>query len=210
MDGAKRAATPCHDVCMPMTKPTELVAKIETSGYYPALVSDVLDIALADEAVVAHLVHGETTFDTDTIRRHLSVVVLTESRLIFVHADDHGGDEEHGAEAHGIATSESVPLNAVRSVMVTHVVPRPEKYRKGTLGRELTLTIGWGAVARIDLEPATCGDPACEADHGMTGSMTADDLSLRISADAEGESALADALAFARALSSMTAAASRR
>ena len=59
--------------------------------------------------------HGETTFDLDTIRRHLSVVVLTTSRLIFVHADDHGGDEEHGDEAHGIATSESVPLSAVRS-----------------------------------------------------------------------------------------------
>ena len=80
----------------------------------------------------------------------------------------------------------------------------------GTLGRELTLTIGWGAVSRIDLEPATCGDPQCEADHGMTGSVTADDLSLRISADAEGETALRDAMAFAKALSAMTAAAAQR
>ena len=153
----------------PCKQQNELVRKIEKSGYYPALVSDVLGIALADEPVVAHLVQSETTFDVDTIRRHLSVVVLTGSRLIFVHADDHGGDEEHGDEAHGIASSESVPLSAVRSVMVTHVVPRPEKYRPGTLGRELTLTIGWGAVSRVDLEPATCGDPQCEADHGMIG-----------------------------------------
>ena len=192
---------------MPLKQPTDLVRKIEKSGYYPALVADVLDIALADEEVLAHLVHGETTFDLDTIRRHLSVVVLTPGRLIFVHADDHGGDEEHGDEAHGIATSESVPLSAVRSVMVAHVVANPEKYRPGTLGRELTLTIGWGAVSRIDLEPATCGDPQCEADHGMTGSVTADDLSLRISADAEGETALRDAVAFAKSLSAMTAAA---
>ena len=103
-----------------------------------------------------------------------------------------------------------MPLSAVRSVMVAHVVPKPEKYRPGTLGRELTLTIGWGAVSRIDLEPATCGDPQCEADHGMTGSVTADDLSLRISADAEGEMALQDAVAFAKSLSAMTAAAHRR
>ena len=74
------------------------------------------------------------------------------------------------------------------------------------MGRELTLTIGWGAVNRVDLEPAGCGDPQCEADHGLTGTMTADDLSLRISADAEGESALRDAIAFAKALSARTAA----
>ena len=36
--------------------------------------------------------------------------------------------------------------------------------------------------------------------------MTADDLSLRISADAEGESALRDAISFAKALSARTAA----
>jgi hypothetical protein len=197
-------------VRMPLKQQNELVRKIEKSGYYPALVSDVLGIALAEEPVVAHLVQSETTFDVDTVRRHLSVVVLTGSRLIFVHADDHGGDEEHGDEAHGIASSESVPLSAVRSVMVTHVVPRPEKYRPGSLGRELTLTIGWGAVSRVDLEPATCGDPQCEADHGMTGSLTADDLSLRVSAEAEGDTALADAVAFARVLSSRTAAATGR
>lgn len=191
---------------MPVGQPTDLVRKIESSGYYPELVADVLEIALAGEEVTAHLVHGETTFDVDTIRRHLSVVVLTPGRLIFVHADDHGGDAEHGDEAHGIATSEAVPISAVRSVMVTHVVPSPEKYRKGRLGRELTLTIGWGAVNRVDLEPAGCGDPQCEADHGMTGTMTTDDLSLRISADAEGESALRDAIAFAKALSARTAA----
>ncbi len=187
--------------------PLDLSRKILKAGYYPAFVTDVLDIALADEQVETHLVHLETTFDVETIRRHLSVVALTPTRLIFVHADDHGGDEEHGEESHGIATSESVPLSAVKTVMVTHVVPNPEKYKAGSLGREVTVTIGWGAVARLDLEPATCGDPQCEADHGYTGSMTGDDLSLRISADAEGENELADALAFARVLSAATASA---
>ena len=67
---------------MPLKQPTDLVRKIEKSGYYPALVADVLDIALADEPVLAHLVHGETTFDLDTIRRHLSVVVLTAGRRL--------------------------------------------------------------------------------------------------------------------------------
>lgn len=182
----------------------ELARRIEKAGYYPELVADTLDIAVAGEAVTAHLVHAETTFDTDTIRRHLSVLVLTGSRLVFVHADDHG-DDEHGEQSHAIASSEAIPLSAVRSVMVTHVVAEPERYKTGELGREITLTVSWGAVSRIDLEPASCGDPDCEADHGYAGTITGDDLSLRVSADAEGVNAVSEALAFARALSAATA-----
>jgi Family of unknown function (DUF5998) len=81
------------------------------------------------------------------------------------------------------------------------VVAEPQHYRPGSLGREITLTLGWGAVNRVDLLPATCGDPDCEADHGYEGSISSDDISLRISADAEGEAALQQALAFARELS---------
>lgn len=191
---------------MPTQLPPDLSRKILKAGYYPALVADVLDIALAQEPIRTHLVHLETTFDVETIRRHLSVVALTPTRLIFVHADDHGGDDEHGEQSHGIATSESVPLASVKTVMMTHVVPNPESYQPGSLGRELTVTIGWGAVGRVELEPATCGDPNCDADHGYTGSITGDDLSLRISADAEGDNALADAVAFARTLSEATSA----
>jgi hypothetical protein len=85
--------------------------------------------------------------------------------------------------------------------MLTHVVSTPQEYRPGSLGREITLTLGWGAVSRIDLMPASCSDPDCEADHGYEGSVSSDDISLRISADAEGEAALQQALGFARELS---------
>ncbi|RIJ77920.1 phosphodiesterase [Nakamurella silvestris] len=192
------------------TLPTTLVQRIEEAGYYPAFVADVLDIAVAGEPVTHHLVHGETTFDEESIRRHLSVLVLTATRLIFVHADDHGGDDDHLAQSHGVATSEAVPLGTIRTVMLTHVVPSPAQYRPGALGREMTLTIGWGAVSRVDLESAACGDPNCDADHGYTGTMTGDDLALRVSADAEGDHALRDAIEFTRALSAATASHSSR
>lgn len=185
--------------------PMELIRRIEASGYYPQLVADTLDVAVAGEPIRGHLVHGETTFDTETVRRHLSVIVLTGTRLIFVHADDHAGDEEHGNQPHGFSTSESVAVSAVRSVAITHVVPDPQHYAPGTLGREITLAINWGGVSRVDLEPATCGDPACEADHGYTGALMGDDLALRISADAEGGEAVSDAVRFARLLSAVTA-----
>jgi hypothetical protein len=92
-------------------------------------------------------------------------------------------------------------------VVVNHVVEHPDSYQPGQLGRELTVTLGWGAVSRLDLEPATCGGPDCDADHGYTGTATADDISLRVSADADGESALREALVFTRMLSAATAAA---
>ncbi|SDO86292.1 hypothetical protein SAMN04489867_0782 [Pedococcus dokdonensis] len=180
--------------------PVDLTKAIERAGYYPALVADVVRAALGTEEVVSHLVHQETTFDHDVVRRHITVLALTGSRLVIAHADDHT-DERPGHEDVATATTESVPLSAVRGVMITHVVARPEEYEPGSLGREITLTLGWGAVSRIDLMPASCADPDCDADHGYEGSVASDDISLRISADAEGEAALQHALAFARELS---------
>ena len=66
------------------------------------------------------------------------------------------------------------------------------------------LTIGWGAVSRIELEPATCGDPACEADHGYTGSSSNDDFSMRVAAAADGAEVVSQVVVFAEALSSAT------
>lgn len=179
--------------------PADLTASIERAGYYPALVADVVESALGQDAVVAHLVHQETTFDQDAVRRHITVLAMTPTRLVIAHADDHNEHEPGLAVA--TATSETVPLSSVRGVMLTHVVGSPDSYVPGSLGRELTLTVGWGAVARLDIVPATCGDPECDADHGFEGTVASDDISLRISADADGEDALTTAMHFARALS---------
>jgi hypothetical protein len=180
--------------------PGDLTRAIERAGYYPALVADVVQAALAGEDVVTHLVHQETTFDHDVVRRHVTVLALTSSRLVIAHADDHT-DERPGHEDTATATTESVPISAVRGVMLTHVVANPQEYRPGSLGREVTLTLGWGAVSRVDLVPASCADPDCDADHGYEGSISSDDISLRISAEAEGEAAFQQALGFARELS---------
>ena len=189
--------------------PSSLTKDIERAGYYPALVADVVESAVAGGEVISHLVHQETTFDHDTVRRHITVLALTRTRLVVAHADDHAAEDDpaepedvaNQPTATATATSECVPLSAVRGVMLTHVVASPATYTPGSLGRELTLTLGWGAVSRVDMIPATCGDPNCEADHGYEGTVTTDDIGLRISADADGETALAQAMAFARTLS---------
>jgi hypothetical protein len=88
--------------------------------------------------------------------------------------------------------------------VLQHVVGTPERHRAGTPPRELSLTIAWGSLSRVDLEPASCADPACEADHGYTGTIAADDITVRVSSVAEGAEAVAGAVAFARALSAAT------
>ncbi|QTE28345.1 DUF5998 family protein [Pengzhenrongella sicca] len=183
---------------------TDLRQELHRAGYYPELVADVLDVAIADEVVTAHLVHPETTFDANEVRRHVTVLVLTPTRLVVAHVDDNPADSEHPATS-ASATTESVPLTELRSVALTHVITSPSTHEAGAVPAELTLAVGWGAVSRIDLEPATCPDPACEADHGLTGTMTPDDIVVRVSAQAEGPGAVRAATDFARRLSAASA-----
>ena len=127
--------------------PADLTDAIDRAGYYPALVADVVAAALVREPIENHLVHLETTFDRDVVRRHITVLVLTPTRLLIAHADDHA-DEPPAPQDVATATTESIPLSAVRGVMLTHVVENPSTYVPGSLGREISLTLGWGTVAR--------------------------------------------------------------
>ncbi|MEK9809991.1 MAG: DUF5998 family protein, partial [Candidatus Nanopelagicales bacterium] len=178
---------------------------IERSGYYPALVADALDTALAGEPLVAYVVHHEATFDRDELRRHVTVLVLSPTRLIVGHTDEHGPDDSC-PHPYASASTEAVRLEKVDSVVVTRVVANPARHKTGGPMREVVLTIGWGAVSRIDMEPAGCTDPQCEADHGYTGTASNDDLSLRVSETADGPDVVARTQAIAAALSEATAA----
>lgn len=178
---------------------------IQRSGYYPDLVADALNTALGGEALKSYLVHHEATFDHDELRRHVTVLALTPTRLIVGHTDEHGVDEANPVP-YATASTEAVRLERVDSVVVTRVVSDPATHAPGGPSAEVVLTIGWGAVSRIDLEPASCGDPQCEADHGYTGTTSNDDLSVRVSVVADGADVVAQALSFASSLSQATAA----
>lgn len=182
-----------------------LRAAIERSGYYPALVAEAVEAAVGGEPVSAYLVHQETTFDANEVRRHVTVLVLTDSRFIVSHTDEQAADTT-SPTPYATTSTESVKLARISSVVLSRVVGNPESYAAGTLPREVVLTVGWGAVSRLDMEPATCGDPNCDADHGYTGSATADDLSLRVSEAGDGPETVRQALEFAQALSEATAA----
>lgn len=179
----------------------DLRSDINRTGYYPDVVTDGVFSATGGEDVVSYFVHHETTFDHEEVRRHLTVLVLTPTRLVIAHTDEHPGDDML-PEPYTSTTSEAVMLSAIRTVIVTRMVANPIK--GPGKAAEAVLTIGWGGVGRLDLEPAGCSDPQCEADHGYTGTLAGDDYNLRVSAAAEGEDAVAGLLAFADDLSQRT------
>ena len=76
--------------------------------------ADGVDAAVAGEEVVSFYVHHEPTFEHDEVRRHLTVVVLTPSRLILAHTDEHAGDdllpEPYTSTSTEAITLSSVPL----------------------------------------------------------------------------------------------------
>jgi Family of unknown function (DUF5998) len=189
-----------------LDRSSDLRATIAASGYYPEVVTESVFAAVAGEDVESFLVHHEPTIDErDEVRRHVTVLVLTPTRLILGHTDEHAPDDLL-PEPYTTSTAEAVLLSAVKNVMVSRIVANPAHY-SGSSDRasEAVLTISWGAVGRIDLEPAGCGDPECEADHGYTGTLSGDDFSLRVSAAAEGPTAVSELLGFADALSARTA-----
>jgi hypothetical protein len=184
----------------------ELVAAIEHTGYYPAVVAAGVEAAVAGEEVVDYLVQHEPTIDRDEVRRHMTVAVLTPSRLILAHTDEHDPDDLL-PEPYTSTSTEAIALSSVRSVVVNRMVANPASVRGGRGlpdPAEAVLTVGWGGVSRIDLEPAGCSDPECDADHGYTGVLASDDFSLRVSAAADGRSAVDDLLRFAESLSART------
>jgi len=174
--------------------PADLRAAIVASGYFPEFVEATVVQALAGEEVVDAVVHHEATFNANELHRHVTVLVLTPTRFLVAHTDD--GDTPGVSQA--LTTVETVSLRHVRSVALTQVAAHPERFGRGRHPvTETWLVVNWGSVRRIEIEPATCGDPTCEADHGLTAQDMADDLTVRMSAAADGEAAVEGLIRFA-------------
>ncbi len=188
----------------------DLRAAIERTGYYPGLVTDAVWESLGAEPVTAYVVTHDAIFDPGMeVRRHITVLALTPTRLIYSHTDEHPPEEPDGRPQAETST-EAVRFSRVSSVALTRVVPDPASYVAGvTMPSEVVLTIGWNVLSHVELEPAHCGDENCEADHGYMGTITADDLTLRMSEAADGKDGVRQVMSFASALSDATAGAGR-
>ena len=172
---------------------------LQRAGFYPLLVTDVVQDALDGRESLSHLVHLETHFDRTEIHRHITVLVLTEDMLVISHVDDEQLDEA-GEQMVAQVSTETVPVSQIASVVLSYVYAQPQNYKPSDPVREVTLSIAWSGGQRLDIAPASCGDPQCDADHGYTGTIAREDIGLRISAEADGLQAVQDAKDFARAL----------
>ena len=176
-----------------------LTAALERTGFYPRLVGDVVEDALDGRAPLAQLTHLETHFERSEVRRHVTVLVLTEDMLVVTHVDEAPLDDS-GHRMSAQVSTESVPVSQIATVVLSYLYSEPAEYTPDDPVREVTLAIAWSGGQRLDIVPAGCGDPQCEADHGYTGTMAQEDLVLRISAEADGPRAVQDAKHFARLL----------
>ncbi len=201
-----------------------LRADIESCGYFPELVEDAITLGVGTEELLDFVVHHQPTFTHDEVHRHITVLARTATRLVIGHTDDYPAEEaaelalgvgimhelgdgqvrpapdRERAPVLASTSTESVPLRRIATVALTRVVPHPEQFTTSAEAVETWLAIGWGAVRRVDIEPAVCPDPDCEADHGYSGALVADDLTMRMSSAADGADSVRRLVAFGTAL----------
>jgi len=180
-----------------MAIPHELVTDLHEAGYYPQLAGTMLVESLFDEEIRSHFVHIDTHVDLDSIHRHVTAFAITPTRLLIAHVDDDPAPRPAGQPPRAMTSSEAIELGDIRTVLIGRTYERPAQFEPGQDPVEVSLTLGWGSTTRIDTFPEACTDPQCDADHGYGGSLLSEDLTLRVSAQAEGPQAVARAQAFA-------------
>src|ERR1700739_2933040 len=142
----------------------DLRAAIERSGYYPGLVTDAVSAAVGLDPVTAFFALHDAIFDTGMeVRRHMTVLALTPTRLVYSHTDEHPAEDPE-SRPRAETSTEAIRLSRVTSVSLTRVVPDPATYVPGaTMPSEVILTIGWNVLSPGGLEPASWGDEPSRA-----------------------------------------------
>ncbi|MEX3508292.1 DUF5998 family protein [Kocuria carniphila] len=178
---------------------SRLIQDIGTAGFYPQLVEDVVKDSLDGRQPVSHLVQLETHFNNTELHRHITVLVLAEDVLHITHVDDQQFDDS-GRDVVARVSTETVGISQIRSVTLSYAYHQPQNYRPDTPIMELTLAVSWTGTQQLELYPAMCEDPECQADHGYTGTAASEDVVMRISSEADGKDAVEGAREFARTL----------
>lgn len=177
----------------------ELVSDVMRAGFYPELVMDTVGTVFEPDEIIGHIVQLETHFDREEVHRHITVLVLTETHLMAAHLDDQQLDEE-GSVVAAHLNSEVIPLRRLGTITTNLTYLQPQTFIPGTRASEVQLSIAWTGSQRLDVAPADCPDPQCTADHGFTGSGVREDITVRVSASADGAAAIVAAQKFASTL----------
>lgn len=175
-----------------------LKCDIDQRGFFPELIYAEVCQVLNGEPIIDFLLHNEATFAHEQIGRHMTVLVLTQTRFLCCHIDE---QNENPNQLGAVITTDVLPVSELGAVTVTKVMG----FKSNTTTiKEAWLTLGWRNVRRIDLEPASCADPNCDADHGYTGISDSEDMVIRISDAADGANEVANLVRFASQLQRRT------
>lgn len=186
---------------------------VDRGGFYPPLVRHTLMDALDGREATHQIVHVDTHFDMEEVHRHITVLALADDVVVVAHLDDHTLEADEAAalghspgespvESDTVAriSTEVVPVSRIRSLILSEVHRQPEQFTPSRGLAEVSLTMNWTGGARFETFPTDCGNPECMVDHGDNGAFVPEDITLRIAATAEGDTAVDEARGFVRAL----------
>ncbi|MCL2803841.1 MAG: DUF5998 family protein [Micrococcales bacterium] len=181
-----------------MSDVTALIRQeLDKVGYFPDLVEGMIDLALACEQPTSFLVVPESTLGEGTIGWHVTFLAITPTRLVVVHIDD--ADLVDGKTT-AASTSTAAKLESIKQVRVSQMIDNPAEYSGPDHDRLLTVSVSWGMATSIEVEPAGCADPGCEADHGWQGTASTEDAGFTVSTDVNGPELVVAAMEFTRRL----------
>ncbi|WP_455149810.1 DUF5998 family protein [Schaalia odontolytica] len=167
--------------------------RIERGGFYPKAVQRALRRALGAAEPLATLCQVDTGFDRGSVFRHLTVASLTDRAIVQLHVDEmDGGSATIATAVHRVCD--------IAGYSTMEVYTDPENATGLT---EMTIALDLNGARRLELEPARCDDPNCMADHGLSGTSFPDDMTFRVSAAADGQDSLNEAMVFVDHLASL-------
>src|SRR5699024_1858816 len=107
------------NIRMSTALPSDLVEDPQTAGYFQQPPAGRRERLLRTARPVADLVRPETTFDGPEVRRHLTVVVLTDTHLLVTHLDDDPADALNPSQV--VSTTERIRLRSITATGLSQV-----------------------------------------------------------------------------------------
>lgn len=166
----------------------------------PPMVDDVAAIVRLHGPIRTYFIRPETVFDRDSVFDATAIFLLTDSHLIVVLSDV---TYEFVPVGEFVTTTQVIPLKEIHDYQVIRrrVLDGPES---GAIA-SVQMRLRWGANRTLDIRPASCDDPTCEAEHGFIGMSAGEDGDVLLDATLDDKT-FAEGLAFIDELAMMLAA----
>lgn len=171
--------------------------KLTKTGFHADLLKKIVRQLSGGKDASHSLFQLETTFDDESVFRHLDYLGLVGRILIVVHLDE----LPVGLRWHASV----LPVSSVTSVEVGQISLEESPVHGGhTLssisGSDLTVFVGFSSVRTFEFDARQCDDPECQADHGVMGASKDEGVTLDLQDGSDETSSPDDGFEFIRQL----------